>query len=1002
MGSIRNFRKRRYVAYFLVPFLAFGLVSILTSRAVFAVTYTVTNVNDSGAGSLRQAILDANANVGTDSITFNIAGAGVHTIQPASALPDITDPVIIDGYTEPGAAENTAISPNPFNGTLTIEIDGQNAGSAPGISFASGSSGSIVSGLVVNRFAAGNAINVSADDITIQGNYLGTDTTGTIARPNDLGVGQGSNDSDYAQIGGTEPEERNLISGNTDCGASPNLDSDNWVIEGNYIGLKANGTEALGNGDPSGCGGMSIDNCSGTRVGGTEAGAANVVSGNDAGGLQPDNAPNTVIQGNLIGTDYTGTVAVPNAFSGVAFGSTGNNGSVVGGTTTAARNIISGNSQSGVALFSGTTDVTVSGNYIGTDINGTADLGNTGNGISVATAGNTIGGTSVGARNVISGNGGNGINFFQAGATTVQGNYIGTNAAGTADLGNTDHGIAITDTSNVTIGGDTSGARNVISGNSFNGIDLYQTSTNNVIAGNYIGTNAAGTADLGNTGEGISVSDSDNNTIGGSSSDARNIISGNGADGIDFINGSTGTVILGNYIGTSADGTVDLGNDGNGIVFRSTSSGTIGGTTSGHGNVISGNAFEGIYTSSDSATGSIIQGNYIGLNAAGTAALGNELNGVSLDGDGNTVGGATAGARNIIGGHNNTNSAGITSSSDNNVVAGNYVGINAAGTAVIPNFVGVNIFGGSNNTVGGADSSSRNIIAGNTALGVGVGAFGSGGNNNVVQNNYIGTNPGGEVVAGFGSPIGAQVVGSAGENYIAGNRVAGNGSGVRVVYITAGPAPVNNSILTNEIFANDTIGIELCTDTDLNFICDVDTGINPNDSGDPDVGPNVKMNFPVITSVSSDGDDVTFTYDLDINDTEPGATGYRVEFFSNTADERQGQTFIGADTVAGDVTGETFTVNNTGLDSGTYYFTATTTMSDVSTDGFGHTGEFAASVSAVVTASSGGGAGAGVSTTSDLADTGYGQWPLIIAAILLTSSGVAVLLMHRKASTTWF
>src|SRR5947209_1999009 len=95
---------------------------ILAAASVTAATFTVTNTNDSGAGSLRQAILDANANPGLDTIAFNIPGAGVQTISPASVLPTITDSVIIDGYSQPGSSANT--DPNGFNGTLLIELSG--------------------------------------------------------------------------------------------------------------------------------------------------------------------------------------------------------------------------------------------------------------------------------------------------------------------------------------------------------------------------------------------------------------------------------------------------------------------------------------------------------------------------------------------------------------------------------------------------------------------------------------------------------------------------------------------------------------------------------------------------------------------------------------------------------------------------------------------------------------------------------------------------------------
>ncbi|MCH7756255.1 hypothetical protein IH970_14180, partial [candidate division KSB1 bacterium] len=116
--------------------------------------FAITNTNDSGSGSLRQAILDANANPGKDEIVFNIPGAGPHTVQPTSALPTITDAVNIDGLTQPGA------SCNSWPPTLQIELDGTNAGNTSGLSISAGNSG--VRGLVINRFL-GNGIDLGID-----------------------------------------------------------------------------------------------------------------------------------------------------------------------------------------------------------------------------------------------------------------------------------------------------------------------------------------------------------------------------------------------------------------------------------------------------------------------------------------------------------------------------------------------------------------------------------------------------------------------------------------------------------------------------------------------------------------------------------------------------------------------------------------------------------------------------------------------------------------------
>src|SRR5205807_1424701 len=149
---------------------------------VAAATFDVTTTADSGAGSLRDAITLANANAGLDTITFHIPGSGVHTITPLPDLPTITDPVIIDGYTQPGASPNTnplTLGPGALgsNAVILIELSGS-GGAGVGLNISAGNS--TVRGLAINRFA-NSGINLSpADGNIIEGNFLGTDPTGTI------------------------------------------------------------------------------------------------------------------------------------------------------------------------------------------------------------------------------------------------------------------------------------------------------------------------------------------------------------------------------------------------------------------------------------------------------------------------------------------------------------------------------------------------------------------------------------------------------------------------------------------------------------------------------------------------------------------------------------------------------------------------------------------------------------------------------------------------------
>jgi titin len=223
---------------------------------------------------------------------------------------------------------------------------------------------------------------------------------------------------------------------------------------------------------------------------------------------------------------------------------------------------------------------------------------------------NLIGGTAPSERNVISANAG-GIQISSPGSTgnQVVGNFIGTNASGTAALGNDFWGVVISDAPGNIVGGLTPGSGNVISANGSHGIQLSGASaTGNQIVGNRIGTDLSGTILLGNALAGIFLSDAPNNTIGGTGSSAGNVISGNGQYGI-LIQGtaSTGNGILGNRIGTTSDGTSALAN-GHGVVVFSSSSNIVGGTTAAARNVISGNSGLGVWLDS-LTTGNLVQGN---------------------------------------------------------------------------------------------------------------------------------------------------------------------------------------------------------------------------------------------------------------------------------------------------------------------------------------------------------------------------------------------------------
>jgi hypothetical protein len=327
---------------------------------------------------------------------------------------------VIDGSTQTGASLNTLAVGD--NAVLLIELDGTNAGaSANGLTINAGPSS--VRGLIINRFSSNGISLQTGGGNIIEGNFIGTDSSGTT----DLGnSGSGVNivSGISNSIGGTTPFSRNVISGNNNRGINVNsTGATGLLIQGNYIGTNKNGAAALGNTLQ----GVFIT-CPGSSIGGTNAGAGNVISGNGSTGLEINGAAATgnVVAGNLIGTNAAGTSAVPNASSGVQLNNADSN--TVGGTIPAARNIISGNNTSGVILNANTNFNIVRGNYIGTDINGTADLGNVQHGVSVNNAdNNTVGGATEGERNIIFGNNGHGINIVGASGMLVRGNMIASN-----------------------------------------------------------------------------------------------------------------------------------------------------------------------------------------------------------------------------------------------------------------------------------------------------------------------------------------------------------------------------------------------------------------------------------------------------------------------------------------------------------------------------------------------------------------------------------------------
>ncbi len=279
-------------------------------------TYTVTNTNDSGAGSLRQAILDANTNAGIDTINFSITGTGVHTINLGSVLPTITDQVIINATTE-----------SDFAGTPLIVLNGGGT-IADGFRLYGGSSGSTIRGFSIIGFTS-DAIDIAtSNNNTIVGNYLGLSTDGfTIgANANGVNIWQGSGNT----IGGSTALDRNVISGNSNFGiAIQSTGSSGNIIRGNYIGTDATGSADRGNGNIGIWLNAGADSA---IIGGLSAGQGNVVAGNDVAAIVVDSVSNIQIYGNTVGANAANSAPIGNAGDGIRVLNTASNVSILQNT----------------------------------------------------------------------------------------------------------------------------------------------------------------------------------------------------------------------------------------------------------------------------------------------------------------------------------------------------------------------------------------------------------------------------------------------------------------------------------------------------------------------------------------------------------------------------------------------------------------------------------------------------------------------------------------------
>ncbi|QDT00818.1 choice-of-anchor Q domain-containing protein [Adhaeretor mobilis] len=848
----------------------------LEARHLLA-TFMVTNTNDSGAGSLREAMSDANttANVGgIDEIHFSI-GSGTQSIQPLSPLPTITDPVAILGNTQPG-----------FTGVPLIELDGASQVSGAGLRIDSG--GSEIRGMVINRFSSHGIVLEFGGGNQVTGNYVGMNSTGQTILENE-GNGIIIFESNDNEIGGVLEVERNVISGNALNGITI-VSSSGTKIKGNYIGLDAGDGIVRGNeGD-----GIAIFRSPNTIVGGDNPGEGNVISGNKANGIVVFGTDSTesVIQGNTIGLDSTGMLSRGNTRAGVVITheeglpETGASKTAIGGFTPGAGNVISGNGRSGIELLR------VHENVI---------------------QGNRIGLTSDG---------------------------LGVRANGMSQDASFSHGIDLYDSFDNFIGGDDDDdgvlddmilARNYIAGSIESGISIAgAASSGNVVRGNYIGTDINGlgaSSTFGNGLSGVHIDTASNNTIGGVEPGAGNLISGN-KEGIR-ISGSTSTAngIYGNVIGLDEQGD-KRGNEFGGVVIEGAFGNFIGAFTgtpgTNPGNVISGNDSHGVIIQGVTAKENIVLGNLIGVNSSGEPA-GNDGDGVFIDNApdnrvGNTdfisLKGMNVISKNVA---NGIRIEGILASG--NRIAANHIGVNLAGTVAAGNLGrGVAIIGAPDNFV-----EEGNVISGNLSAGVvisGALAIGNALTGNLIGVASNGNDPLGNLLHGIfvtqnaSSNIIGDPVGDAG-NVIAFNGVVLGLQGHGVV-IESG---LFNQIRKNSIHSNSGRGIDLNNDS-----------FTVNDHLDVDGGANASQNFPVVSKVGFAGPVKTITWSL----TGPALATFTFDFFaSDSLDPSgfgEGKTYLNTQTAIADDNG--LVSHTTVFDSSDQYISAT------ATDVLGNTSEF--------------------------------------------------------------
>ncbi len=782
---------------------------------------------------------------------------------------------------------------------------------------------------------AGSGIEVDNSNFTsISGNSVGINLAGTGALSNgDHGIVV-RNGSNYTTIGSTttDPSLRNVISSN--IGSGVRLESDSTTVSGNFIGLNLNGSASMWIQED----GVSISNGGqGNLIGGDRNTEANRITGNITNGVRIDNSPSNQVYGNIIGYTTASTIIGAQDVGVLVTGASATFNAIGLAPTGTYGNIIVGQATAGIAIATGAGDTQIYGNLIGIDDSEIAP-GSQPMGIYVASDAGmfvNIGETSAGGGNVISGNG-IGIQVDGASDVNIYNNIIGLNTVGTAAVPNTNAGIQLSNgASSVNLGGPGPSEGNIISGNGNYGIWMVgATTTNIVIEGNVIGldltstipfsnswgiyidgcdNNAIGSSSMGGGNNicgnynGIVINNGDNNLIenneigltdgnvhgiiiqnasstnyvGGTDWTQRNIISNNDSIGI-ALNSASGNFVIGNFIGTTANGNVAAPNL-IGVFLANGTSNQIGNTGAGEYNVISSNTSIGIAVEGGSANN--LNHNFIGLDSTGNAIFAASGNGVGIalkNTTGNVLGGDfTLNEGNII--CNNSTQGIYLESSDNNIIDGNNIGINFVEDSYFGNgSQGILLREGSdNNDIGDATTNFENAISAND---VGVEIRNSDGN--YIVNNWIGNNASGTGSALIGTnnqQVGVLLDSGATSSVInTENVISGHTSGLGVGVLIRGSATTNNYLEGNFIGVDATgnvalpnnIGVSFSNGTTFNLIGGAGASDQNVISGNTYVGVE-------ITGINTDNNTIINTL-IGVGDDETTALGSWVGISVNT------------------------------------------------------------------------------------------------------------------------